>query len=73
MLQNLLNVADLLHHGQGAGQPVDSMLVAMPPNQVAVGLDLRAAFLAEAPSDVSPGQEYNDHIFVHRFVWYDHT
>jgi hypothetical protein len=35
VLENLLHVADFLEHVQVAGQPVDGMLVAMPPDRVA--------------------------------------
>src|SRR5690242_20480106 len=40
---------------QGGRQPCFGMLLAMPPNQVAVTADLRRLLLREAPLDVGPG------------------
>ena len=68
MLQNGLSIARLLHHIQSAGQPVYGMFLPMPPDDIAVGLDLRRAFVLETLLNISPGQENDDHISVHRLI-----
>ena len=51
MLQDLLHIAGLAHHFQSACQPIDCVLVSMPSDDVAVGLDLGSAFLLETSFD----------------------
>lgn len=44
------------------------MFVPLPPDEIAVGLDLGAALLLEAAFDIGPSQEHDEQILVHRFV-----
>ena len=47
-------------------QPRLGMLLAMPPNQVALRADLRRTFLGKALLDVGPDQVHGDQVPIHR-------
>src|SRR5947208_16906574 len=58
----------LQRHLQGADQPITSVLLLMPSDDVAVALDLGTALLDKPSFDVAPGELDHDHIAVHRLV-----